>query len=427
MEESKDLEKNAKSKKKFKINKYVLNIIFVLAIASVAFYFLLKDDFNGVVGAIRSSDKMYLLYMILVMLGVFLVEGVILLAFARLYTTKYKLHQGVANCMIGTFYNGITPSSSGGQFVQAYTFKKQGIDMASAASILVMHFIVTQAALIIFGMISLITRFNKFVSLIGTITLFDLKLNVISLSIIGFAINLLVIVGLLVMSYSKKIHTFILNTGVNIGAKLKFVRDVEKTRSNLQMQVENFRIELRRLQSNIPFTILVIVLALIKYVLLYSVPFLAGKALHAPMVNANLYDGITMASFLSMVTGMIPLPGASGGAEYFFEKLFTSFYGGGAQLCHAANILWRTVTYYFGLILGGLVSAFYHTSPRQIEDTPKEFKTFVDLQLVTMEERKISSDTAYATKQLSRKEIEERLKNLKKDIFHKKRKNKGDK
>lgn len=92
------------------------------------------------------------------------------------------------------------------------------------------------------------------------------------------------------------------------------------------------------------------------------------------------------------------------------------------KVAHAANILWRTATFYLGLIIGGLVSAFYRTSPKQMESTPHEYATFVDLQLSTMEERRESSDTAFATKQISRREIEERLKKLRIELFTKKKK-----
>ena len=59
---------------------------------------------------------------------------------------NYK--QGFTNAISGTFFNGITPFSSGGQFAQVYIFNRQGITPANSASILLMAFIVYQSVLV---------------------------------------------------------------------------------------------------------------------------------------------------------------------------------------------------------------------------------------------------------------------------------------
>ena len=48
------------------------------------------------------------------------------------------IEQGFKNAISGTFFNGITPFSSGGQFAQVYIFNRQGISPTNSASILLM-------------------------------------------------------------------------------------------------------------------------------------------------------------------------------------------------------------------------------------------------------------------------------------------------
>jgi hypothetical protein len=63
------------------------------------------------------------------------------------------------------------------------------------------------------------------------------------------------------------------------------------------------------------------------------------------------------------------------------------------------------------ILVSGFFAAFYHSRPHEDYHYANR-QTFVDLQLATFEERKLSADTLYETKQLSRKEIQKRLSNF---------------
>jgi hypothetical protein len=76
-----------------------------------------------------------------------------------------------------------------------------------------------------------------------------------------------------------------------------------------------------------------------------------------------------------------------------------------------ANILWRVATFHLVVVVSGFFAALYHSRPHEDYHYANR-QTFVDLQLATFEERKLSSDTLYETKQLSRKEIQKRLQGL---------------
>ena len=77
----------------------------------------------------------------------------------------------------------------------------------------------------------------------------------------------------------------------------------------------------------------------------------------------------------------------------------------------AAQIIWRFMTFHIILLVSGIIAATYRSSPKgQIEKASR--KTFVTLQFQTYELRKATSDSLYHTAQLSRKEIQSRLKAL---------------
>ncbi|MCX5775835.1 MAG: hypothetical protein NTV44_05740, partial [Firmicutes bacterium] len=104
-----------------------------------------------------------------------------------------------------------------------------------------------------------------------------------------------------------------------------------------------------------------------------------------------------------------------GFSEYFFTQVFVAIYGSGA-VTTAAQLIWRSATFYLGLIVGGFVTAFYRGSPKEVA-AKSDRKTFIELQKSTYEMRKKTSDTMFQTSQLSRKDIESKMKKVRRDLF----------
>ena len=109
-----------------KKQKYALNLLIILALTGFALWFALKDNFHQV---LKCISQMNLLSLVIVLLwGVLFtaVWGFVYYVLGRKYTDHYTPGKGILVAFIGSFFSGITPSSTGGQFVQAYIMKKQG-------------------------------------------------------------------------------------------------------------------------------------------------------------------------------------------------------------------------------------------------------------------------------------------------------------
>ena len=424
------MEEVSKEKKKSNIRKYLLYLAFVLVATGLALFLSLYDKFDATIAALASCDWRFLFIILGTVFAYITVNSSIIFIFCRLYTRKYHLPQAMASVLIATFYAGITPGSSGGQPMQAYTMSKQGVEVSNAASILVMWSILYQVALILFGLFGLIFKFDllsTMETLKFTIGNVNFSLPIIPVVIAGFALNAIVVLFLFLMSYSHKLHNFILNHGVNIGAKLRLVKDPDKTRKELRVKVENFRIELRRLQSNIPLTIFLLLLFFVYIIGKFCLPWIAGAALNAygdiyvirngywiysghtvgDYTIGSFFEACFLSSFHQMVTGLIPIPGSAGVSELFFSMVFKGFYAKTEQIA-AAQIIWRTASYHIPLLLGGLVGAFYRIKPSEHIDKATS-QTFTNIQIETYEERKASSDRLFQTSKLSAEEIRRKL------------------
>ena len=192
----------SKNKKKGRL-KFLAYFLIIMVLTGLALFFSLKDDLDGIVKALSHADYKWILVIAGLVILAYMIDGFTIFVFSRLYTRKYKYHQGFATSIIGAFYSGITPGASGGQIMQVYTMKKQGVEPSSAASIMVMSFIVYQICLIIIGAVGIIFN-GDLIASVGTFNLTFgetvIKISPIPLTIAGFLLNISVILLLFLKS-----------------------------------------------------------------------------------------------------------------------------------------------------------------------------------------------------------------------------------
>ena len=414
--------------------KYILNISLVLIATGLAIFLSIKDDASEIAKAMINIKTGYLFVIIGIMVGCILVRSFLYFCFAHLFTRRYHFHQAIAVDQIGQFYNAITPGASGGQIMQAYTYKKQGVQISSAVSILAMYSTVYQVILIIFGTISFIVKYDFITALdsIPTLIKFNempLNLPIWPLTIVGFLLNVGVIAIVFLMGYWHGFHNFMMGPVVSFFHKIKLVKNPDKTRENLRIQVENFKIEFRRLSTNIPFLLLVVVTFTVYMMLKFCIPFFVGKALGNQSSSASFFDSIFLSNYHQMITGLIPIPGSAGVSEFVFYNLFMNksdltkgFFcmydaagnpdaGSTEVLCRSALLIWRSSTFVIPILLGGFVAAFYRSSAKNeahFGEMPNR-QTFVSLQQETYVQRCEEVESLVETSRLSREAILEKL------------------
>ncbi len=421
------VDKNSKKK----LNKYILYIILIVGLTAFVLGVSLSGEtsYNGenlptiiVVGKMFSTMNIGYIFLFIGLLFLYyLLSSFCLFLFARLYTKKYKFHQAMSNQMVGSFYNYICPGGfySGGQFAQAITFKRQGVNISNAASVLVMQFIMFQICLLLLGLISLF-KIDKVLN-IGIITIGNsFEIPIVLFIILGFLLNAIIIITILLVSHSHRFHNFVLNHGVNLLYKLHIITDLEKKRDQYRIQIENFRIELRRLQSNIPFTILLFIITMLILCIYDSFPYVVGLSLNAfanpsEDIFNRIFESIAFTNYHQMICGIIPIPGNAGISEFIFTSLFSNYYdpsfvNSGIK---ASMLLWRMLTYYIPLLISAIFAVFYR--PKGTPKTEERFyslerSTFVTLQIEAFNHKNLGLNEEKNVKTLETKNIESKLK-----------------
>lgn len=353
--------------------KYIIYIAILFVFSGLAIYFMLKDNAQDIWNTISHAKWEYLLIAVLITIASYCLNASLLLVLTRIYNKQYKFRQGIANYMIGNFFSGITPSASGGQFAQAYTFSRQKVKVTNAASILFMAFIIHQLVAILFSSITFSLKYNEMAKMTDTFPLWGMNLNIINLALVGFAINVIILLVLFFAAFSKKLHYVFVHGVANLLKKLHIFSEDKsnKFKKNMDEKVSTFRVEFKRLLTHWPTLLISILIVFGDMVIKSSYPYLMGLAIGAEM-QGDYLDGLCMTNFTNLITMMIPIPGAAGGAELVFQFMFGNFMKPASTgevtyqyWVNSINILWRVFTFYINVILGAIVFVFYRGSPKQ--------------------------------------------------------------
>ena len=319
---------HGEEKKKTSTWKYILNVSLVLIISAVAIFLSLRNNYKVIVHYLLTADYRFVLLTLGLMTGYVCIKGFMWFCFARLFTRDYHFHQGLAVEFIGTFYAAVTPGGQGGEVMQAYTYKKQGIPISSAVSALAMNSIIHQIILIVYGLVSFIVKYDFIGTLpsanLGTYGDVTIRIPMWVLTILGFGLNVGYIVIILLMAYSRPFHNFIMGPIIGFLNKIRIIKNADRSRENLRTQIENFKIEIRRLFSNIPFTILISIIFFVSMTIKFSIPYFVGLAMGNESTCANFWDAVFLSNYHQMATGLIPIPGSAGISEFVFNTLFST-------------------------------------------------------------------------------------------------------
>ncbi len=330
-------------KKFIKKYKNILNIIVLILITGLVLYFSLKDDFEAIVARIVNINIGFLLLAFFMIIVYWLLRSLALHKFTKKFKKDNKYTSSL-QCMLRTqFFNAITPFSTGGQPYQIYYLTRSGVSPTLATNIIIQNFIVYQIALVFLGIVAVLANF--FFHILNEVSLLQ------HLVLIGFLANTLVIIILFIVSFSKSLNKKLISLGITILTKLHLVKDKEKKLQEWYEYINKFHAGAKVLLTDkweFGKTIIYNVVALS---CLYAIPVVLLYSM-GDFTSYNVLIAIVTSAYVMLIGSFVPIPGASGGLEYGFISFYGNFIGG-AKL-KAIMLLWRFVTYYFGLIVGSI-------------------------------------------------------------------------
>ena len=95
----------------------------------------------------------------------------------------------------------------------------------------------------------------------------------------------------------------------------------------------------------------------------YAIPLVIFISLD-PNSGLTVAQSITSSAFVLLVGNFVPIPGGSGGIEFSFSTIFGGLLNN-TTLVSTALLTWRVITYYLGVLIGGIALTFFKGSEKK--------------------------------------------------------------
>lgn len=323
------------------MNKKV-NYILLLIFTVLVLYFSLRDDFLNVVSNIYAMQPIWVILAVLLMCVYWIFKALIIKRYASYYQKAYTFKKAFSLQMKTMFFNGITPFSSGGQPFQVLSLKKDGIRMSDGSNIIIISSFLHQISLFTFMSIAIIA--NRFIHM------FPENSFIRRLCILGFVINVIFILFLLLIMFSKKFNETIVNFVIKMLHKIKVVKKKEEAIAKWHSYIESLNNGSKMIMNDSETFILCYIYNMIALLGFILVPLAVARGMNINTFGVS--ETIVSTSYVEMIGMFVPIPGGTGGIEFAFSHLYNTFINGSSV--NAVMLVWRFITYYLGIALGGI-------------------------------------------------------------------------
>lgn len=325
----------------------VKNLIFLLALIGLTFYYLLKD--NNITEIFTTIKSVNIFFVAIAILCVFIYmcgEAFNIKRVLSLLGNTVSFWSALKYAFIGFFFSSVTPGASGGQPMQIYYMNKDKISISHSSLSILMELAAFQLVSITIAIISFISNYNFIVTTQKFIKV---------LIIVGISFNLLMLLFITCSIFSSKLTIKFMNLCFKLISKIKFL-NLDKIQSKFEEQILEYNKGAKFIKSSPIVIIKNILTTFIQISAMYSVPFFVYKSFG--FSGFSFFEIYTLQSILSIAVSAIPLPGAVGVSESGFLLLFRTFFP--AAVLNSAMLLNRGISFYLYILISGIVVIFAH-------------------------------------------------------------------
>lgn len=318
------------------------NFILLLLFTALVLYFSLKDNFSDVMSYIIKMNPIWFIIAFLLMVVYWLFKAIITREYVKNYKSDYTLVNSFRLQLETMFFNGVTPFSTGGGPFQILSLKKDGVRVSQGANVMVVTSFLHQTSLATFMMISVLA--NHFLTLFA-------KSNLIrNLSLLGFIICIIFMGFLLLIMFNRNFNKAIARNVIKLLNKAHIVKNKDEMIKKWYAYIESISEGSTIIKKDKQKFLKCYIYGLIAMLAYISVTYAVAKGMG---LNIELYKVIIATSYVQMIGMFVPIPGGTGGLELAFTNLYANFISG--SLISSLMLVWRFITYYLGIVLGGIV------------------------------------------------------------------------
>ncbi len=325
-----------------------------LIVLSSAIILIILIFFTNSIDELALMFKNARLYWIAVafgcMVAYWVFDALILHVITKGLLEKQPLKDTIRVTMIGQFFNSITPLSGAGQPVQAYVMVKDGIKPGHAASIIIVKTLLHQLIIVLYSLITFSFKGPQFAARVP---------QFYYLYILGLALNSLFLLFYALFIYKKEVAGKVLSVVFKLLGRLKFIKRTDTLLEKVEKELTSFSEGAGILKNNAVILVKLIIFQIVQFTFYFSIPWFIHLAVESHAVR--LWDMIAAQSMITLISLLVPSPGATGGVEglsYLFYGMFFT-----QAFIIPVILIYRILTYYASIIIGGLFAFFAPEKP----------------------------------------------------------------
>lgn len=331
--------------------KMLINILIIIIVLFIVLFFSLKDDYRSILLSIHNMKVIYIVFALILLCCYRAFASLAHYLLIRQNKMKVPYLRMFQINFIILFFHGVTPFAGGGQPMEVYFLHKEGIPITKATNITLQNFIVYQISLVLMGVIAIL--YNLYFNLFPSDHLIK------KLVILGFIINVVVLIVTYIISFGEKINKFILEKGIHFISMLGLIKNEKETQEKFKGYITKFHSSAVALEHKKYKFILYVLINMLGLVCLYSMPSVVARGLG---VHLSIMESIVATAYVMIIGSFVPIPGGTGGIEYGFMFFYSYFIHG--SILNAIMLVWRFVSYYMGMIFGAIALALYRRGER---------------------------------------------------------------
>ena len=342
--------KDMKFKKRANL-KMIRNLVFFILLIIFTFWYIFKDqDLNELKNVVLDANKWYVLLGFILMFLSYTMESInIRCLLISLGEKKFSIFRAFKYTSIGAFFSAITPGSTGGQPAEIYYMTKDGIKATNGTLTMLMELCAFQICSILLSIIC------------GIINPDFLKDGIVWFYILGIVVNGLVLTGMLMAMFSKKMTKKFINLVIKSMKKVK-VKNMDKKEARLNEGINQYIESAKYIKENKMVFVKSILRVFVQVVLFHSIPYFIYRSFG--LNDLSYLKLFSMQAILYTTVAAIPVPGSIGVSETLFMKLYGIAFS--TTLISGAMLLFRFVSFYIYIIIFSVIVIINATKTKSV-------------------------------------------------------------
>lgn len=268
----------------------------------------------------------------------------------RSYGYKLGIGGDMKVALIGKYYEGITPTATGGQPMQIYYFYKRGIPGTKSTSITMVKYAVQMLAVTAVAAIVM----GAGIGALGMVEEEASKNVILICGWIGFSLNACIPFFVTFIVFCPRPISWFINLFVKLLHKIKIVKNADRIEAKIRKWIDDFAVFSQFVYKKPILFILLFLLCLVEPIIQFIIPYflliaMVGTEVMGLSGAELMFAVMALSMYATYSAAFIPTPGNSGAVESIFLLAFTAV---ASTVLFWYVLAWRFFTYYIYIVFG---------------------------------------------------------------------------